>query len=223
MRIEIFAKICRMKSKMSNTSNSTSCFLKRFMVLFVLFFLFGCFLFSYDGGRDTTNNTINTGISTLFPENPKVNEDEDQIPLHPVTFSSLSVGFGGHNSIIPYILAPGLFFDMHFSLLSMLVEWLKDDEAYKTNENDFPLFFQTGLRLYNQLGINTFCIQPFFGLNLLGVLGKESRVNWYKVFGILAAFNRIGIEYSYQMPLLHSITDKSRAIHRIAIVTRLYT
>ena len=191
--------------------------MKCLIISIVLLSLIGCFLFASDETESSLNTSINAGISTLFLAKPE--SLEDSIPLHPLTFSSFLIGFGGQLRIIPHVLSPGLYGDIHISLLSMLITWLTDNAANKTDTNDF-LFFQTGIRLYNQFTFNPVYIQPFFGLNLLGVLAEKSAANWYKAFGILIGYNKIGIEYSYQMPILHHINDPDRAIHRIAVVFR---
>lgn len=179
-----------------------------------------CFLFASDDYDRSSNSAFSMGFSTLFQDNYRAGKHalDDDVPLHPLTFSSVLFGFGGHFRIIPFILQPGVYGDLHLSLLSILINCLCDNAADGKDDGDFTLFIQTGLRVYNQFGFGSFIIQPFFGLNLLGALGKNSAGVWYKAFGILFVCKNIGIEYGYQIPIRHHINNRRRAIHRIAAV-----
>ena len=192
--------------------------MKRLAILFMLIPLTGCFLFAIDGD---SNVSLNVGVSTLFLANSKDGELDKAVPLHPITFSSLAVGIGGHLEIIPSLLSPGIYGDLHLSLLSMLVGWLTKDENYETKNSSVPLFFQTGIRVYNQFSVPSISIQPFVGLNWIGVMSENSSAKWFKTFGILASYNKIGIEYSYQTPFFHRLNNTSRAIHRITALYRV--
>ena len=195
-------------------------YMKRLIIFFILISFTGCLLFASDENEDS-NVAVNVGISTLFlgKSGSYQSVSEDTVILHPLTFTSLAVGLGGHLRIIPHICAPGLYLDMHLSLLSLLVEWLESNDD-KTTNNNFPLYIQTGLRLYNQFSFSSVKIQPFYGLNLLGVVAEKNAAHGYKALGMVMAYRNVGLEYSYQIPILHWFNDSAYAIHRIATVIR---
>jgi hypothetical protein len=105
-------------------------------------------------------------------------------------FSSVGIGGGVHYTIIPHILAPGLYVDMHFNLLSWGI-------ASLFTKSDF-IMLQGGIRLFNQFGFKIISIEPFFGFNFIYLKVDDLKMP----LPLLAAgfvFNiaRFSIEYDY--------------------------
>ena len=185
--------------------------MKKILVLFSSILLFIC---SQSVFGDMTGNG---GVSTLLSSNFKSeNGNNIKVPLYalPIFYTSIFLGLGNDWELKQNTIYLGIYGDIHMGFLSYLFD-IKDDEY----ENRFPLFFQSGIRLQSKF-INELLlyVQPFIGLNLIGVLGKDSAVEGYKMIGFRVGYNKIGIEYSYQTLLLQPINDTSCVMHRIAIV-----
>ena len=185
--------------------------MKQMILLFVLIALTGGLLSALDG-------IVAVGVSTLFQGKSDAAEKkyDNDLPLHPLVFASVFAGFGGHWKIIPGLLAPGIYGDLHIGLLSLLFAGLLSEEDYEAKTN-LPLIFQTGIRAYNEFSLGPFYLQPFAGLNLLGILAGNSVARGYGVFGVLLGFNNFGVEYSFQTPLRRK-NNANRNIHRIALL-----
>lgn len=158
-----------------------------------------------NGESDTEKNVadklggcIRIGYSFPFFGNmlDNYNESKDKEDLNSFmnvlfafAFSSVSVGGGVQYTIIPHLLAPGLYADMHFNFLSWAIMGIAKHEF---------IIFQGGIRLYNQFAFNIISIEPFFGFNFLYLKLDNLKMP----LPLLAAgfvFNiaRFSIEYSY--------------------------
>jgi hypothetical protein len=182
--------------------------MKRLLLLGFLFFYFGNSSFA----NDESNITNNFGVSFLFPLNR--NENIGNNILGSLLLSSVSGGLGYHLNIVQGIFSPGIYGDVHVSLLSLLTLFSSRDED-KENSEDYGkrgfLFIQVGIRLYNQFKFGLFDIQPFIGLNLL----LSDELGFLKAFGVLLAYKNFGIEYSLLFDHRNSIAN---SIHRIVFV-----
>lgn len=132
--------------------------------------------------------------------------------LSPFIFSSLSTGLGFQYTIVPHLLAPGIYADIHFNLLSWFLVGMFSDWGQNL------LVLQPGVRFYNQFQITkSFGIEPFYGFNFMyiGVLDyyKESLVlaNAGIVLKIGSSF---GIEYCYIIP--NNSRSWTPSIHRFS-------
>ena len=154
------------------------------------------------------------GISFLYPLNKK--SDAGSNILASIIFFSGAFGIGKHLPIIPGILMPGIYGDIHFSLISILLaQGGASIDPDSSNKNSLPFIFQGGLCLYNQFKLASFDIQPFAGFNAIaGQLGP----GFLTKFGILIAYKSIGLEYSFQQALNNSLKDNLPYLHRIIFV-----
>jgi len=152
---------------------------------------------------------MNAGISVIFEGDAAAS---DQV-AEAIILSSFGVGMGFHVNLIPHVLAPGIYGDVHLSFGSLLSGDYKDHHHDSTKRRSS--FIQVGGRLYNRFKFGSLDIQPFAGFNLM--TGGEYRLN-LKTFGILLAVRSTGMEYSYQLPLKVPFRDTESAIHRIAFI-----
>jgi len=185
--------------------------MKRLIMVLIFVCLLNCLVFSDD------NMTANLGISFFFPvlENGNVGGEI----LASLLLSSFSGGIGYHLNIMENIFSPGIYGDMHFSLLMLLTNGLFSDDGKKQRKKDDTesgfFFFQTGIRLYNRFKNHYFDIEPFVGINFMfGDIGQ----NILSSYGILIAYKEVGLEYSYQPLLLNNSDFIKRNIHRIVFV-----
>ena len=74
-----------------------------------------------------------------------------------LVFTSPTVGGGFQYTVVPHLLAPGFYADIHFNLPT----WTA---VYMATENHAVLF-QIGARVYNQFKFGDFSLNPFFGYN----------------------------------------------------------
>jgi len=171
---------------------------KRFLILLsILILSLNNSLFAqsiFDDIEDTDDNfTGNIGISFLYPlEN---NKNIGANILNAALFSSVFIGVGYHFNIIKNIFCPGIYGDLHLSLLMLL---FKNDGSDDDDKDKF-FSFGGGLRVYNQIRIGPVDIQPFAGVSLL--ISSEMIMGLYK-FGILVSYGSFGIEYSYHFTSL---------------------
>ena len=178
----------------------------------MLIVLLPCVSFTFDDNNDS-NLSLNGGISFFFESEASTGGKI----LEALLFSSLTAGIGYHFNIIPHILSPGIYGDIHVSLLSLLFNNSDDEDVNEIRDNGFS-FYQIGIRLYNQFRFGPFDIQPFFGLNLMA---GSTNSTFLKAFGILIAFKNFGLEYSYQLPLLKGRNKLVNNLHRFAILYHL--
>ena len=178
--------------------------MKHFILVVILVSLLCCFSFA---AGDRGGLTLNTGISMFF--------EEDSTPAERAAealfLSAIVVGGGYHFNIIPHILAPGFYADLHLSFISLLKD--EDDIHDLSSAKNKTSFFQLGGRIYNQFRLGPIDIQPFFGLNLM--VGGDDTYG-LKMFGILVAFKMVGFEYSYQNPITKPMD--TNVIHRFALL-----
>jgi len=133
-----------------------------------------------------------------------------------LALSSVSLGGGIQTTIIPHFLAPGIYFDIHFNLLSWGL-------IYAFSNMNMVLL-QSGFRIYNQFKFNdNISLEPFFGVNFVFTVLDGNRFP----FPLLAAgfiFNirNFGIEYGYNFfPKKDGEDIPFSAIHRITLWWKL--
>ncbi len=189
--------------------------MKRMIVFFGLLCLFGYSLCAFDNVSENIDDhlIVTMGMGFFFPlvedTNPGLNV------LSSLLLSSFSMGAGYHLNIIPDILSPGIYADIHISLLDMLFGSGNDDTL-----DDSILFFQTGIRFYNQFRLRSFDLLPFAGLHFAFTDGFASGA---KMFGLLALNGNFGIEYSYHSTVFSlDRTPFNDGVHRIMFVYRLW-
>lgn len=173
--------------------------------LFIVFILISLSCHFSVAAEDHNNFTLNAGLSVFFEADASPSTQAAEAFL----LSSLAIGAGYHFNIIPHILAPGIYGDIHFSFITLL----QDDKDI--DDKDRFLFFQFGGRIYNQFRFGPLDIQPFAGLNLM--VGDKDALG-LKVFGILLAYKMLGFEYGYQLPVKAHMRSRERAIHRFALL-----
>jgi hypothetical protein len=130
--------------------------------------------------------------------------------------SSISLGGGVQYTIIPHILAPGVYADLHFNVLSWFFVW-----AFTNGESNF-MILQSGIRLYNQFKFSAISIEPFFGFNL-GYISLDDIKAPIPLMAAGFVFNigGFGIEYSYNLATA-AIEDLDKfIIHRITFLWTL--
>jgi hypothetical protein len=104
-------------------------------------------------------------------------------------FSSLSVGGGVEWDIVPHVLAPGIYIDMNFNLLSWAIMNIFEQKL---------VMFQLGLRGYNQFSIGWFGIEPFFGGNFVYLKLNDLALPIFLLqAGFIINLGRFSFEYGY--------------------------
>jgi len=123
--------------------------------------------------------------------------------LSPLVYSSLSLGVGFQYTIVPHVLAPGIYADVHFNALSWFLVGMFSDWKYNF------LLLQPGVRFYNQFQITkNFGIEPFYGFNFMYIgIPMSGADGDYKKSLVLANAGIVlklgssfGIEYCYIIP-----------------------
>ena len=193
--------------------------MKRAILSLIIILLFNNSLFSSEEPTtlESDNLTVNFGIGFLYPLNKKT--DTGMNILASAVFLSGGFGVGKHLTLIPNILMPGIYGDIHISLISLLLAQgggsikIQDDSA--NNSNSIPFLFQGGLCLYNQFRFGSIDIQPMIGFNAIMGLLKPGILTRY---GILIAYDNIGLEYSYQLPLNNAFKNNLPYLHRLVFV-----
>jgi hypothetical protein len=130
--------------------------------------------------------------------------------------SSVSAGGGVQYTLIPHIVVPGIFLDMHFNVFS----WAFADKILKT---DFMLF-QTGIRLYNQISLLFIKLEPFFGGNFVYLKAFDNkRLIPLMAAGFTFRLGGFGIEYAYNFhPAKHDDAGTNLpGFHRVSFVWKL--
>ena len=191
-------------------------FMKKLIIVFILicslnYLTFAFNIFEESEGDENDNLTGNFGIGFFFPLDRSANVGSNI--LGSLLLSSISGGLGYHFNIIKNFLSPGIYGDIHFSLLSLLNSTNDDKDKEENKTEEVFIFFQAGIRLYNQFRLILFDIQPFIGINF-ALANNISSLS--KMFGILIAYENIGIEYSYHWTLLNSDN-----VHRIIFVIHM--
>jgi len=135
--------------------------------------------------------------------------------LSPLAFSSLSLGVGFQYTIVPHVLAPGIYADVHFNVLSWFFVGLFSDWKYTF------LLLQPGLRFYNQFQITkSFAIEPFYGFNFMYIgIGEEYKESLILANAgvVLKIGSSFGIEYCYIIPNnIGGAKDWAPSIHRFS-------
>ena len=132
------------------------------------------------------------------------------------TLSSFAVGGGLHYTVIPHLLAPGFYVDVHFNVLSWSL-------VYLFSQNHL-VFLQGGIRFYNQFKFGKFSLEPFFGGNfvLAGINDILVPVPLLAT-GLIFNINTFGIEYGYNFYPSKDARDKLPllSIHRISLWWKL--
>jgi len=131
------------------------------------------------------------------------------------SLTSLTVGGGIQYTVIPGLLAPGIYADVHFNLPSFLiVKLLKDDNL---------ILFQGGIRLYNQFKFGNFSLEPFFGGNFLYAgMGDFKEPLTFMAAGLKMNIRKFGLEYAFNFaPKKKAEEYLFPRMHRFAFVWRL--
>jgi len=161
---------------------------------------------------------IRFGISFPFIGNLNDYSDVGNIPfgstLLALAFSSISIGGGAQYTIIPHLVAPGIYADLHFNLFSWFIVG-----AFTNWDYNFMLL-QPGIRLYNQFQITkSFGIEPFYGINFIYIgLSDDFRksIPLMNAGFVLKLGSTFGFEYCYNFPkMLGSKESWVPSIHRI--------
>ena len=192
--------------------------MKQELFIIILILLFSNPLFSSEESEylNSDNITLNFGIGFLYPLNNKTSPGLNV--LASVVYCSGASGIGKYFPIIPGILMPGIYGDIHFSLISILLAQGGGSIKVENNDdtkNSLPFIFQGGICLFNNFRFGSFDIQPSIGFNaILGLLTSGI----FTKYGILAAYKNFGLEYSYQLPLTKSIKSDIPYLHRLVFM-----
>ncbi|MDR2941089.1 MAG: hypothetical protein LBV17_00660 [Treponema sp.] len=127
-------------------------------------------------------------------------------------FVSISLGGGVQYTIVPHLLAPGIYADLHFNLFSWFLV------GAFTNWEKNLMLLQPGIRFYNQLKLtDSFCLDPFFGINYIymGLDNFRENVLLMAAGFVLKLGNSFGFEYCYNFPTRPIAEGWSPKIHRI--------
>jgi len=183
--------------------------MKKWIALFLLIFQLSVSLSAIEhteNEKENENLTMNIGIGFVYPI-----DDDWSVGgniLGSICFSSLYCGLGYHFSILPNIFMPGLYGEINFWLLPLLIQYLMDpDREIKDYDVDV---MDGGIRIYNLFRFGSFDLSPFVGINM-GFLRGFSMM-----YGSLLAYKNFGIEYSFFK--LYSSRINTDIMHRIAIV-----
>ena len=139
--------------------------------------------------------------------------------LATIALSSIAAGGGVQYTIIPHLLVPGIYADLHFNLVSWGL-------VYLITEKDLVLL-QGGLRLYNQFSLGNYSIEPFFGCNFAFIEMNDDLVTVpLLAVGFTGNIKKIGIEYGYNFfpkkELSIGKLPPLSAIHRITVWYKLF-
>ncbi|MDR0551772.1 MAG: hypothetical protein LBG72_07110 [Spirochaetaceae bacterium] len=197
--------------------------------LFAVTFLFTSFSLLAESGdyyEDKLDGwTVDVFVRTSFfafdnTALKKINAMGAPVPLVQglAALDGLALGFGlGYGlEIIPDILIPGIYLDCSFSPFALTMTTV-NGELMPPFEDFFPLA-HIGLRVYNQFKITSFDIEPFAGFN--AAFEATNKCSLFSVFGILASFKFIGIEYTYCLPFMRQADWESfrgAKFHRISL------
>ena len=182
--------------------------MKKQMCITFLFIILCNLVYSQEeDNRNWSFNISPIGINLLdFDENALSPEEEMSIFS---TMLSLTFGVGYHLNIIPNILTPGLYIDMGMGYLSIFAG--PDEEGDNTTFGGWA-----GIRLYNRFRFNLIDVEPFIGFTLYGFSNMGVPAT---TFGLLVAYNYLGVEYSFHHPINNS--DKIYYVHRITFLIHL--
>lgn len=126
--------------------------------------------------------------------------------------SSLSLGATFQYTVVPKLLAPGIYADIQFNLLTWFFVGV-----FSNWEKNF-LLLQPEIRLYNQFQLSdSFGIEPFFGFNFMYInvdTFKES-IPLMNAGVVLKMGSSFGFEYSYNFSNRKAVGAWSPKIHRI--------
>jgi hypothetical protein len=130
--------------------------------------------------------------------------------LSALVFSSLSLGVGFQYTIVPHVIAPGIYADVHFNapswfLVAIFTDW----------EQSF-LLVQPGVRFYNNFQITkSFGIDPFYGINFMYInINDKKETMPLMNGGFVLKGKSFAFEYCFIIP--NKKTDKwTPSVHRI--------
>ena len=157
-------------------------------------------------------------VLDAFSISDKVDNFSSRFIVTGVTALALtSVTFGGgiQYTVIPGLLAPGIYADLHYNLPSWLIFYLLSERQF--------MLFQGGIRIFNQFKFGNFSLEPFFGGNFLvtGIDDIKTSIPFMAI-GLRMNVRKFGVEYAF------NFAPKKKAeeyifprMHRFAFVWRL--
>jgi hypothetical protein len=181
--------------------------MKKIFIVIALFFLFCPILFGSEEKNNWTLNISPITINLLDFDDANVSSEVSLSIAS--SMLSISGGVGYHLNIIPNIVLPGIYVDVGLGYLGLFHN-TNDDESVGHGG------VWAGIRLYNLFRFNSFEMQPFIGFTLYGFSEISLPSTTY---GILFAYKKFGLEYSFHMPLLNA--DKIFYIHRISFLLHI--
>jgi len=138
--------------------------------------------------------------------------------LAPV-LSSISLGANFQYTIVPKLLAPGIYADIHFNILTWFFA------GVFTNWETTFLLLQPEIRFYNQLQLtDSFGLEPFFGYNFMYINISGFGIDKFKEYipllnagMVLKLGESFGLEYSYNFSTRRNSENHwSPKLHRLS-------
>jgi len=140
--------------------------------------------------------------------------------LSSLIFSSLSTGVAFQYTVVPRLLAPGIYADIHFNLPSWFIVGMFTDWEQKF------VLLQPGVRVYNQFQFTrTFGVEPFLGVNYIYIIMTDAFKQFIPLVNagfVLKLGSTFGFEYGFNFPNRNNIEDIwIPKIHRIGFTWSL--
>jgi hypothetical protein len=174
------------------------------------------------GGKPETGFDwdIRFGMSFPFIANFSEFTEGENIPfmsmLVSFALSSISLGGGVQYTIVPHLLTPGIYADIHFNVLLWSIVGLV------TNWETNLMLIQPEIRFYNQFRLNRgLALEPFFGVNFVYItmnLDKDrlnGSIPLMNAGFILKLGDSFGFEYCYNFSNMAIGDGWAPKIHRI--------
>jgi len=193
---------------------------KVFLVILLVLSLTGRMLYADEGSGVTSGFDwdIRFGISFPFVTNISTYNNSEDIKalnvaggmLTALAFSSLSLGVGFQYTILPHVIAPGIYTDVHFNALSWFLV------AIFTDWEKHFLLIQPGVRLYNNFQFTkSFGLDPFYGINFVYLnMNGDGRMMPLMNAGFVLKGKTFGFEYCYIIPN-KKVNYWTPSVHRI--------
>jgi hypothetical protein len=139
--------------------------------------------------------------------------------LSSLIFSSLSTGVAFQYTVVPRLLAPGIYADIHFNLPSWFLVGMFTDWEQKF------LLLQPGVRLYNQFQFTrTFGVEPFLGINYIYISMTDTFRQFIPLINagfVLKMGSTFGFEYAFNRSNRDNKDGWTPTIHRIGFTWSL--